>query len=279
MPCARSRSTHASAWGCGRVTSSRSAMRLRLRRPGRRWRRRRAARRRRWRRALRRPHRRRTARCDLRRSSGRVGSSAWPSAAASCSVSPCQRACAASGMLQLPPRARDTARSACTASQVGRWIKAASALAQLGVVGAHLDAQRALAGGRQHLRRLEARADARRPGPGASARRRPARWRRTGLRRACAAACRGCRAAARCAGRAAAPANCTTRRRLEVPTHGALRQLGQAGVARRDEGVARVFALEHRGQREAGRQVHRHVLQRMHGQVGAALLRARFRAP
>jgi hypothetical protein len=34
--------------------------------------------------------------------------------------------------------------------------------------------------------------------------------------------------------------------------------------------VARVFALQHGGQRKAFRQLHRHILERMHGQVGAA---------
>ena len=52
------------------------------------------------------------------------------------------------------------------------------------------------------------------------------------LRRACAAACRGCRAAARCAGRAAAPRSCTTRRRLEVPTTAPCGSSSSDGVAR-----------------------------------------------
>ena len=50
----------------------------------------------------------------------------------------------------------------------------------------------------------------------------------------------------------------------------------QRGVARADEGIARILALQHRGQHEAGRQFHRHVLQRMHRQVRAALLEGGF---
>ena len=60
------------------------------------------------------------------RSSGRSGCSAWPSAALITRLLPCQTACAASGMLQLPPSALETARSACTASQVGAWVSWAS---------------------------------------------------------------------------------------------------------------------------------------------------------
>jgi hypothetical protein len=49
-----------------------------------------------------------------------------------------------------------------------------------------------MVGGLEHVVRMRAQAQA------LEARRRPARWRRTGLRRACAGACPGCRAAARC---------------------------------------------------------------------------------
>jgi hypothetical protein len=54
------------------------------------------------------------------------------------------------------------------------------------------------------------------------------------------------------------------------------RQLVEAGVLVGDEGVARVFALEHGGQRKAFRQLHRHVLERMDRQVGAPLEHGRF---
>ena len=58
--------------------------------------------------------------------------------------------------------------------------------------------------------------------------------------------------------------------------HGALRQVLQAGMAGRDPGVARVFALHHAGQCEALGQLHGHVLERMHGDVGAALFQRGF---
>ena len=128
-----------------------------------------------------------------------------PHRCAGCSPA-CQRACAASGIEQLPPMARLTARSAAVASQVALVRQRRQQCDQVAAVGAHLDAQRALPGGRQHGVGLEDAADAAAPGPGASGRPRPARWRRTGLRRACAGGCRGCRARARCAGRAAARA-------------------------------------------------------------------------
>jgi hypothetical protein len=43
-----------------------------------------------------------------------------------------------------------------------------------------------------------------------------------------------------------------------------------------NEGIARIFALPDRGQHEAGRQFHRHVLQRVHGKVRTALLERRL---
>ena len=108
-------------------------------------------------------------------------------------------------MLQLPPRARETARSAWQARKVGRCSVCASSVAQRVGVLAHLQAQRALPGGRDHGLGVEAPSGCAPPGPAASGPRPPARWRRSRLRRACAAACRGCRAAVRCAGRAAPP--------------------------------------------------------------------------
>ena len=47
------------------------------------------------------------------------------------------------------------------------------------------------------------------------------------------------------------------------------RQRAERGVAVGDEGVARVLALEDRGQHETGRQPGGHVLHRVHGQFGA----------
>jgi hypothetical protein len=43
-----------------------------------------------------------------------------------------------------------------------------------------------------------------------------------------------------------------------------------------DEGIARVLALQDRGQGEACGQIHRHVLGRVHGQIGAALGQRQF---
>ena len=137
----------------------------------------------------------------------------------------CQRACAASGMLQLPPSARDTARSACTASQVGavrqrrQQLRAAScASARTSMPSAPCPAAGSICA------RLEAARGCAPPGRAASGRRRPARSRRTGLRRACAAGCRGCRAAARPRRSGRSARSCASRRRLEVPTTRARRQ-------------------------------------------------------
>ena len=56
----------------------------------------------------------------------RAGAAALPSAARTCRFATDQVAWAANGTLQLPPSARETARSACTASQVGRCVNAPS---------------------------------------------------------------------------------------------------------------------------------------------------------
>ena len=53
--------------------------------------------------------------------------------------------------------------------------------------------------------------------------------------------------------------------------HGALRQLLERGVAWRHQRVARVFAREHAGQRETVGQVHRHILERVHRDIGATV--------
>ena len=57
-----------------------------------------------------------------------------------------------------------------------------------------------------------------------------------------------------------------------MPTTAPCGSSSSDGVAVRDEGVARVLALEHGGEREARRQVHRHVLERVDGEVGAAVV-------
>ena len=91
------------------------------------------------------------------------------------------------------------------------------------------------------------------------------------LRRAGAGVCRRCRAAVRAADpaarAAAAPggAGSTCRRARR-------RQVGEAGDALRDERVARIGPRQRGGDAEAGRQLARHVLHRVHGDVGAAFL-------
>ena len=52
---------------------------------------------------------------------------------------------------------------------------------------------------------------------------------------------------------------------------GARRQVREDAVSVRHESVARIFALGDRGEHEARRQLHRHVLHRMHGEIGAAV--------
>ena len=58
--------------------------------------------------------------------------------------------------------------------------------------------------------------------------------------------------------------------------HGALRQIGQAGIPVGDKGITRVFALHHAGEHKTLGQVHRHVFQGVHGQIGAAFLDRHF---
>ena len=57
-------------------------------------------------------------------------------------------------------------------------------------------------------------------------------------------------------------------RRADARAAGQLREIE---IAIRDERVARILARGDRREREALRHVHRHVLQRMHGEIGAAL--------
>lgn len=49
------------------------------------------------------------------------------------------------------------------------------------------------------------------------------------------------------------------------------RQRRERFVVWRHEGIARIFALENRAEREALGQLHRHILERMHGEIGAAI--------
>ena len=51
-----------------------------------------------------------------------------------------------------------------------------------------------------------------------------------------------------------------------------LGQFGQVRVVIGNQGITRVFALHHAGQDKTFGQRHRHVLERVHGQVGTALL-------
>ena len=149
-------------------------------------------------------------------------------------------------------------------------------LDQVGAIGAHLDAERTLPGGRQHRCRARRSRGCGFRGPAASGRPRPARSRRTGLRRACAAGCRDCRARARCAGRAAAraaaPRGAGWRCRPPRPAASS-----SSDAWRGDTSASRgILALQHAGQREAFGQVHRHVLERMHRDVGAPFFEREF---
>ena len=58
--------------------------------------------------------------------------------------------------------------------------------------------------------------------------------------------------------------------------HGTGRQVGQARAVGRHPGIARVFAVHHAGQRKPGGQLHRHIFERMHGQVGPAFFQCGF---
>ena len=50
----------------------------------------------------------------------------------------------------------------------------------------------------------------------------------------------------------------------------------QSGVVIGNKGIARIFTLTDASQHKTLRQVHRHVLQRMHGNVGAAVFQRGF---
>ncbi len=63
-----------------------------------------------------------------------------------------------------------------------------------------------------------------------------------------------------------------SRRRLDVPTmlHHLPGRLLERRIVWRDERIARILAFENRAEREAVGQFHRHVFQRMHGEIRAA---------
>ena len=56
----------------------------------------------------------------------------------------------------------------------------------------------------------------------------------------------------------------------------ALWQVGEIRIAGRHPGVSRVLALHHTGQGKPGWQLHRHVFERMHRQIGATLFQRSF---
>ena len=177
-------------------------------------------------------------------------------------------ACAPIGTWQPPPSAASTARSAVTAAWVAAWSSGAQASKRI-ARGARLDGQRALPDRRAHHLRRQGFRRCGRPSPAASGRRRPAGWRRTGLRRACAGACPDCRAPIR-----------STRSGRSAPQlrgRGAgnwcrpWRPGGSSSRRLPDHGVARIFALRNRGQHQAVRQFGGQVFQAVHRQVGAAV--------
>ena len=64
--------------------------------------------------------------------------------------------------------------------------------------------------------------------------------------------------------------NMASRRRLDVPTMLPSGSAASDAILRRHERIARIFAFENRAEREAFGQFHRHVFERMHGEIGAA---------
>ena len=59
--------------------------------------------------------------------------------------------------------------------------------------------------------------------------------------------------------------------------HSTFRQLIQRSIIIGDKRIARIFALQYSGQRKPLRQLHRHILERMYGQVGAPLGHRHFK--
>ena len=148
-------------------------------------------------------------------------------------------------------------------------------LAQGGVVFAHLQAKRALARGRQHLRGLKTGADA-----CAQAQPHQTRGRQhDGIKTAFVQLAQ---AGVQVATQGLDAQVGTHRQQLHHAAkaagadHGTLGQGREAGVVVGDKGIARVFAFPDRGQHKARRQLHGHVFQRVHGQVRLAGFQRRF---
>ena len=148
-------------------------------------------------------------------------------------------------------------------------------LAQRGRIGAHLQAQRALPGRRQHHVRIDHRADARVQAQPLQA--------RGGQHDAVVLALV----------ELAQPGVEVAPQRLHIQVRPDRLELHHPAQARgadpralrqrlhrletgRDPGIARVLALQHGAQREALGHLHRHVLERVHRQVSAALLQRDF---
>ncbi len=185
-----------------------------------------------------------------------------------------QRPWAASGTEQLPPRARLTARSAATQSQVAWWASGATACSRswrsdrTSRPSAPWPAAGSISSGSNRARMRPSRPRRLRP---AAASTMASYWPSSSLRR------RVSRLPQRLDDEVGAQ-----RLQQHLPAqaggahHGALGEVGEAGMAGRDERVARILALHHAGQLEALGQLHGHVLERMHGHVGAAFLQGDF---
>ena len=61
--------------------------------------------------------------------------------------------------------------------------------------------------------------------------------------------------------------SCAARRNEPVPTRAPVREILQGPA---NQGIARIFALRNRGQRQAGRQIGRHVFQAVNGEIDRA---------
>ena len=70
--------------------------------------------------------------------------------------------------------------------------------------------------------------------------------------------------------------SCALRRRLEVPSRAPRGRSREFARPTRDQGVAGIGARQHRRERHPGGQIAGHVLHRMHGEMGAAVLERRF---
>ncbi len=140
---------------------------------------------------------------------------------------------------------------------------------QLGLAAADLQAQRALPGRRNHLVDRKARANA-------VAQAQAHQAGRGQHDRVVAAFVELAQAGVEVAAQRRHAQVGTQRQQLRHPAQAggahqrALRQFGDRRPLRRNEGIARILAIQHRHQLEAGGQLHRHVLERVHGQVRGA---------